>query len=218
MQASDTEIPDVPPDDCSLCPRLRQFRDSIRGHFPDWHNAPVPSFGGDDARMLVVGLAPGLKGANRTGRPFTGDHAGQILYQTLNKFGLARGCYNPDGMDDFTLIRCRITNAVRCVPPKNRPTGIEVATCNRFLNSEIRSLKSLRIILALGTIAHGAVLKALGEARSAIPFGHGLVHELSGGNVLVDSYHCSRLNINTGRLTQEMFEAVFLPVSHLWSD
>ncbi len=168
--------------------------------------------------MLVVGLAPGLKGANRTGRPFTGDHAGQILYQTLSKFGLARGCYNPDGMDDFTLIRCRITNAVRCVPPKNRPKGIEVATCNRFLNSEIRGLKSLRIILALGTIAHGAVLKALGEPRSAMPFGHGLVHELSGGNVLVDSYHCSRLNINTGRLTQEMFEAVFLPVSHLWSD
>ena len=203
----------APGDDCSLCPRLQEFRGANRNQFPDWHNAPVPSFGTDTAQLLIVGLAPGLRGANRTGRPFTGDFAGELLYQTLGHFGLARGSYSTNAEDDFALVGCRITNAVRCVPPKNRPTGIEINTCNQFLREEIRSLKSLRVILALGTIAHGATLTALGEIKSKTPFSHGRIHRLRGSVVLADSYHCSRLNTNTGRLTREMFEAVFRSLS-----
>ena len=203
----------VPGQDCSLCPRLQKFRSANRNHFPDWHNAPVPSFGNDDALLLIVGLAPGLRGANRTGRPFTGDFAGELLYQTLGYFGLAKGSYSTEAEDDFALIRCRITNAVRCVPPKNRPTGIEITNCNPFLRGEIHGLKSLRAILALGTIAHGATLTALGEPKSTTPFRHGRIHRLRGSLVLADSYHCSRLNTNTGRLTREMFEAVFRSLS-----
>ncbi len=201
-----------PDRDCPLCPRLAAFRLTQRSLFPDWHNAPVASFGGDHVRLLIVGLAPGLRGANRTGRPFTGDFAGVLLYATLGKFGFAHGKYGERSDDGLTLIDCRITNAVRCVPPENKPEPAEIAACNRFLVAEIRSLPRLKAVLALGAIAHQAVLMALGERRSAFPFGHGAVHALSGGLLLADSYHCSRYNTNTGKLTQAMFEAIFADI------
>jgi uracil-DNA glycosylase family 4 len=198
-----------PQRDCPLCPRLAAFRARQRAAFPDWHNAPVPSFGGTDAKLLVVGLAPGLRGANRTGRPFTGDHAGRLLYGTLRKFGFARGDYDERADDGLVLVDCRITNAVRCVPPENKPESAEIATCNRFLAAERRALERLRAVLALGAVAHQAVLEALGHRRAAFPFAHGALHELREGLLLADSYHCSRLNTSTGKLTPEMFEAVF---------
>ena len=201
--------PAEPGSDCPDCPRLVEFRNANRATNPDWHNAPVPSFGGFDAGLLIVGLAPGLKGANLTGRPFTGDYAGDLLYATLLKFGLASGEYGARPDDGLQLVDCRITNAVRCVPPQNKPVGAEVTACRRFLADEIRSLGNLKVILALGTLAHGAVLSALGERKSRWKFGHRLFHDLPGGLVLADSYHCSRYNTNTGRLTAEMFEAVF---------
>ena len=197
-----------PSRDCPVCPRLVAFRGANRQAAPDWHNAPVPSFGPADARLLVVGLAPGLKGANRTGRPFTGDYAGDLLYSTLKKFGFAAGSYDRRPDDGFNLIACRITNAVRCVPPENKPTPAEIAACRPFLAGEIAGLPRLRAILALGSIAHGSVLAALGERPSRRPFKHGALHALEGGLLLADSYHCSRYNTNTGRLTTEMFEAV----------
>jgi len=197
-----------PSRDCPVCPRLVAFRGANRQAAPDWHNAPVPSFGPADARLLVVGLAPGLKGANRTGRPFTGDYAGDLLYSTLKKFGFAAGSYDRRPDDGFNLIGCRITNAVRCVPPENKPTPAEIAACRPFLAGEIAGLPRLRAILALGSIAHGSVLAALGERPSRRPFKHGALHALEGGLLLADSYHCSRYNTNTGRLTTEMFEAV----------
>jgi uracil-DNA glycosylase family 4 len=193
--------------DCPLCPRLAALRGAERARHPDWHNAPVPSFGGLDARLLVVGLAPGLKGANRTGRPFTGDYAGDLLYGTLAKFGFAQGDYAARAEDGLALVDCRITNAVRCVPPGNRPEPAEISSCRGFLAAEIAAMRQLRAILALGAIAHGAVLKAVGER--ARPFAHGALHPLANGVLLADSYHCSRLNTNTGRLTTAMFEAVF---------
>ncbi len=163
--------------------------------------------------MLIVGLAPGLRGANKTGRPFTGDFAGELLYSCLAKFGFSDGDYGARPDDGLRLLNCRITNAVRCVPPQNKPVGAEVSACRRFLEDEIKSLKRLNVILALGTLAHGAVLAALGEKKSARKFGHRKFHDLSGGPggdlVLADSYHCSRYNTNTGRLTEDMFEAVF---------
>jgi uracil-DNA glycosylase family 4 len=195
--------------DCPLCPRLVTFRNDLRIAEPDWHNAPVPSFGKLDARLLIVGLAPGMHGANRTGRPFTGDWAGDLLYATLLKFGLAEGEYKEDPNDGLTLIGCRITNAVRCLPPENKPVGAEVKNCGRFLKDEIAAMPNLKAILALGTVSHGAILTALGERRSAFSFAHGAMHELSNGRLLADSYHCSRYNTNTGRLTVPMFEAVF---------
>ncbi len=198
-----------PSRDCGLCPRLVDVRIANQQAYPDWHNAPVPSFGARDAWLLIVGLAPGLKGANRTGRPFTGDFAGNLLYNTLVRCGLARGEFRGEADDDLELIGCRITNAVRCVPPVNRPTAVEVSTCNRFLAMEIASLDDLRAILALGTVAHGAVLEALGLRRNAFPFAHGAIHHVRSGLVLADSYHCSRQNTNTGRLTAEMFATVF---------
>ena len=198
-----------PERDCPLCPRLAGFRARQRSAFPDWHNAPVPSFGGSDGRLLVVGLAPGLRGANRTGRPFTGDYAGVLLYGTLKKFGFARGSYDERADDGLILVDCRITNAVRCVPPENKPEPKEIATCNGFLAIEIKTLPRLAAVLALGAIAHQAALSALGQRRSAYRFAHGAVHALPGGLVLADSYHCSRYNTNTGRLTPAMFEAVF---------
>ena len=176
---------------------------------PGWHNAPVPSFGGTDARLLIVGLAPGLKGANRTGRPFTGDYAGELLYSTLLKFGFAEGSYRADPGDGLRLTEARITNAVRCVPPENRPTPLESATCRRFLAAEIAALPQLKAVLALGGIAHASVLAALGEKQARYRFAHGALHPLSGGLILADSYHCSRLNTNTGRLTEAMFHQVF---------
>ena len=198
-----------PSADCALCPRLAAFRHDNRVAFPDFHNAPVDSFGDADATLLVVGLAPGLKGANRTGRPFTGDFAGDLLYPTLIKFGLMRGTFDRRPDDGLTPVGCRITNAVRCVPPQNKPTTEEVRTCSRFLEQELSSLSGLRAVLALGGIAHGAVLSVLGYRKSAYKFAHRAMHELPNGLLLADSYHCSRYNTNTGRLTPEMFEAVF---------
>lgn len=205
---------DVPGRDCPLCPRLAQFRDVQRAAHPDWHNAPVPSFGGTEGRLLIVGLAPGLRGANRTGRPFTGDYAGELLYATLRKFGFATGEYAGRRDDGLALDRARITNAVRCVPPQNKPETAEIAACRPFLTAELKALPMLRAILALGAIAHQAALAALGLRRSAYPFAHGALHDLpaqtaGGGLLLADSYHCSRLNTNTGTLTPAMFEAVF---------
>ncbi|MCG8546614.1 MAG: uracil-DNA glycosylase [Alphaproteobacteria bacterium] len=194
---------------CDLCPRLADFRAANRARHEDFFNAPVPSFGDREARLLIVGLAPGLKGANRTGRPFTGDYAGDLLYATLQKFGWAKGAYDKRPDDGLTLTGCRITNAVRCVPPENKPTTAEIATCRRFLEGEIAALPRLEAILALGAIAHGAVLTALGHRKSHYAFGHGSLHALPEGPLLADSYHCSRYNTNTGRLTTEMFEAVF---------
>ena len=201
--------------DCPLCPRLREFRNACRVDHGDWHNAPVASFGGDDAALLIVGLAPGLRGANRTGRPFTGDFAGDLLYSTLLAFGFAEGTYAARPDDGLRLSTCRITNAVRCVPPKNRPTGAEAAACRPFLKDEIDSLANLRVVLALGTLAHGAVLAAIGEKKSAWPFRHGAVHQLSRQWTLADSYHCSRYNTNTGRLTEAMFHAVFEKIARI---
>jgi uracil-DNA glycosylase len=199
----------APPPGCPLCPRLAEFRAANRTAFPDWHNNPVPAFGETDARLLIVGLAPGLRGANRTGRPFTGDYAGDLLYATLLKFGLAKGEYRVRPDDGLTLVGCRITNAVRCVPPENKPTPAEIATCRRFLVAELASLGRLRAILALGTIAHNSVIATLGLKQSQWKFRHGALHALPSGLLLADSYHCSRYNTNTGRLTTEMFEAVF---------
>ena len=201
--------PAVPGRDCDLCPRLAEFRCENRSQWPDWHNAPVPSFGEASAWLLVVGLAPGLRGANRTARPFTGDYAGTLLYGTLIGAGLAEGHYGASLEDGLQPRGVRISNAVRCVPPANKPTPAEIRACNRFLAAEISTLPALRAILALGGIAHGAVLTALGHRKSAFPFVHGARHDLPGALVLTDSYHCSRLNTNTGRLTQAMFEAVF---------
>jgi uracil-DNA glycosylase len=196
----------APERDCPLCPRLAAFREKHRGLYPDWHNAPVPSFGPDDARLLIVGLAPGLRGANRTGRPFTGDYAGDLLYATLIRHGFARGDYRADPGDGLTLVDCRITNAVRCVPPENKPEGAEIAACRRFLEGELA--KRPEAVVALGQIGHKAVLAALGERQAAHPFRHGAMHVLP-GLLLADSYHCSRYNTNTGKLTPEMFDAVF---------
>jgi uracil-DNA glycosylase family 4 len=198
----------APGRDCPFCPRLAAFRAAQRAAFPDWHNAPVPSFGGEDARLLVVGLAPGLRGANRTGRPFTGDYAGDLLYATLRRFGFARGDYAARADDGFTLIDCRVTNAVRCVPPQNKPEPAEIANCNAFLAAEIARLPRLEAVLALGAIAHNGILAALNLRRAPYPFAHGARHDLPNGLLLADSYHCSRYNTNTGRLTPAMFEAV----------
>ncbi|HTV45064.1 MAG TPA: uracil-DNA glycosylase [Stellaceae bacterium] len=206
----DPALPVLLPDrDCPLCPRLAAFRAAQRNAHPEWFNAPVPPFGDDRAELLIVGLAPGLRGANRTGRPFTGDYAGELLYATLKKFALADGAYDARADDGLALVRARITNAVRCVPPQNRPEPGEVAACRGFLAAEIAALPRLRAILALGSIAHDAVLLAQGLRRRQYPFGHGALHALPDATLLADSYHCSRLNTNTGRLTPAMFEAVF---------
>jgi uracil-DNA glycosylase family 4 len=195
-----------PSPDCVLCPRLATFRQANRAALPDFHNAPVPAFGGLDARLLVVGLAPGLRGANRTGRPFTGDYAGDLLYATLMKFGLAEGRYGREPSDGLRLKGVRITNAVRCVPPENKPETAEIRQCNSFLQAELAALPGLRAVLSLGAISHGAVLQALGLRKSAYVFAHGAQHRLPSGLLLADSYHCSRYNTNTGRLTPAMFE------------
>jgi len=198
-----------PSRDCPLCPRLAKFRADNRAAFPDFHNAPVRAFGALAARLLIVGLAPGLKGANRTGRPFTGDYAGDLLYATLAKFGYARGAYDRRRDDGLELVDCRITNAVRCVPPQNKPTPEEARTCRSFLAAEIAAMPKLAAILALGQLAHNEVLSTLGQRRAAFPFTHGALHALTNGLVLADSYHCSRYNTNTGVLNAAMFERVF---------
>lgn len=197
---------------CPLCPRLVEFRAAWRDKEPDWFNAPVPSFGPPDARLLIVGLAPGLQGANRTGRPFTGDFAGVLLYGTLLRFGLAKGTYGADAGDGMTLTGCRVTNGVRCVPPANLPQPAEIAACNRFLAAEMAAMPNLRAVLALGGVAHKAVLQACRVRASLAPFGHGQVHRLPDGLLLADSYHVSRLNTNTGRLTALMFETVIAAI------
>jgi uracil-DNA glycosylase family 4 len=197
--------------DCPLCPRLAEFRHAARAKFPDWYNAPVMPFGPDDAGLLIVGLAPGLQGANRTGRPFTGDYAGDLLYATLLRFKFARGHYEARPDDGLTLIDCRITNAVRCVPPENKPTTVEIKTCRDFLLPTITGMSKLKAIVVLGRIAHESTVSALGAKRSAVPFKHGGAHDV-GAYRLFSSYHCSRYNTNTGVLTTAMFHAVFADV------
>jgi uracil-DNA glycosylase len=214
-----------PDPNCSFCPRLATLRDSLKAAQPEWHNAPVPAFGALDARLLVVGLAPGLRGANRTGRPFTGDSAGDLLYQTLIEFGFATGAYGASVDDGLRLVSCVITNAVRCVPPQNKPMPSEITSCRSFLAETIAALPDLCAIVALGRIAHESVVRAFGLKPAAFPFAHGAEHVLvatvsgdaavnscgAGARtiLLFDSYHCSRLNTNTGVLTQDMFRAVF---------
>ena len=196
-----------PPLECTLCPRLVDFRHDARRLHPDWYNNPVPYWGDPKARLLIIGLAPGLKGANRTGRPFTGDYAGDLLFATLQKFGLATGDYAQSPDDGLTLRHTLIANAVACVPPENKPTPLEQKTCRQFLTRRLAEQKP-RAYLALGRIAHDSLLTALDETRSRFAFGHGAEHALTGGARLFDSYHCSRYNTNTGVLTTEMFEDV----------
>jgi uracil-DNA glycosylase len=210
----DAAVSHQPDRDCPLCPRLVAFRAENRAKFPHWHNAPVPSFGPLDARLLIVGLGPGMRGANRTGRPFTGDFAGDLLYPTLLKLGFATGRFvgvrNDETWpgDTLELVATRVTNAVRCVPPQNKPLPQEITTCGRFLAAEIAAMPKLQAVVALGRIAHDAVLSALGARKSQYKFAHGVQHGLP-GLMLADSYHCSRYNTNTGVLTPQMFEAVF---------
>ncbi|HLI66380.1 MAG TPA: uracil-DNA glycosylase [Caulobacteraceae bacterium] len=200
--------PAEPPRDCPLCPRLVAYRAENRAKHPDWWNGPAPSFGDPAARLLIVGLAPGRTGANRTGRPFTGDFAGVLLYETLIRAGFARGTYAARPDDGLELVDCMISNAVRCAPPGNRPLPAEEAACRPFLAARIASLKSLEVIVTLGDVSRRNVLRALGEKAGAVPGGHG-AEGRAGGYALINSYHCSRLNTNTGRLTPAMFEAVF---------
>jgi uracil-DNA glycosylase family 4 len=201
-----------PPKLCALCPRLVDFRELNRAKAPDWYNGAVPSFGEPAARLLIVGLAPGLNGANRTGRPFTGDYAGELLYGTLLKYGFARGEYAARADDGLELVDCMITNAVRCVPPENKPTPEEAATCRGFLKARFAALSNLQAIVALGRVAHDNTLAAFGCRKALFPFAHGAQHALPGSPALFDSFHCSRYNTNTGRLTTEMFHAVFAAV------
>jgi uracil-DNA glycosylase len=208
LPAASASCPPEPAKNCPLCPRLVAFRgENIRAH-PDWFNGAVPSFGPSTARLLIVGLAPGLKGANRTGRPFLGDYAGELLYRTLLKFGLARGRHDPASPEELELVDCMITNAVRCVPPQNKPKPDEIVRCRQFLIGRIAALPDLVTLLAIGRIAHDAILDALQVKKRDFPFAHGARHALPGGLVLFDSYHCSRQNTNTGRLTTAMFEQV----------
>jgi uracil-DNA glycosylase family 4 len=203
--------PPEPGPDCPLCPRLVAFRAAWREREPSWFNAPVRSFGPRDARLVIVGLAPGLRGANRTGRPFTGDYAGDLLYATLHDFGFAHGTYAARPDDGMTLADCRIVNAVRCVPPENKPTPKEIATCRRFLTPELAGAPTPRAVVALGRIAHDSTVSTLGGRLSRHPFAHARMHSLD-GLALFDSYHCSRYNTNTGRLTTDMFRTVFAAV------
>lgn len=205
-----------PPKNCALCPRLVEFRNGNITKFPTYYNGPVPPFGAIDAEVLIVGLAPGLNGANQTARPFTNDYAGDVLYPILKSFGFARGEYQKRKDDGFELLNVRVTNSVRCVPPQNKVTGDEVKTCGNFLIEEINDMKNLKIILTLGSVAHNAVLGVLGYRKSAFKFAHNAVHKLDKHNLLmVNSYHTSRYNINTGVLTYEMFEDVIKSIKNL---
>jgi uracil-DNA glycosylase family 4 len=194
---------------CTDCPRLAGFLTEVRSRNPDYHGRPVLPFGDPNARLLVVGLAPGMHGANRTGRPFTGDYAGILLYETLHAFGFASRPVSEAADDGLVLTGCRITNAVKCLPPANKPEPVEIKTCNHYLATELQASPEVRVILALGLVAHKAVLMALGLKQSALVFGHGARHELPGGRILIDSYHCSRYNTQTRRLTGEGFRNVF---------
>ncbi|MBA3069562.1 MAG: uracil-DNA glycosylase [Hyphomonas sp.] len=208
----DTKTPPEAPRDCPLCPRLVAYRDAVRAKEPTWFNGAVPSFGSDTAELVIVGLAPGVTGANRTGRPFTGDWAGDLLYATLDKFGFSKGTYAADPGDGLQLTRAMITNAVRCVPPENKPVGEEINTCRPFLKSRLAALPKLKVMICLGKISHDSTIRALGLKLAAHPFGHATRYEVSVNGrpvTLLSSYHCSRYNTNTGRLTAEMFEDVF---------
>jgi uracil-DNA glycosylase family 4 len=206
--------------DCRQCPRLATFLDQVAEKNPGYYCRPVPPFGDRNARLLIVGLAPGMHGANRTGRPFTGDYAGLLLYETLHKYGFASHAESLAADDELTLLDCRITNAVKCLPPDNKPVGAEVNTCNEFLANELNALPPAAVVLALGGIAHRAVVKAVGGRQADFKFGHAAEHALDGRFLLLDSYHCSRYNTNTRRLTADMFCAVFararelLPQAH----
>ncbi len=203
--------PTEPGRDCPLCPRLAEFREATRAREPNWHNAPVSSFGDPNARVLIVGLAPGMQGANRTGRPFTGDYAGDLLYSTLLEYGFASGQYQARPDDGLALVDCRISNAVRCVPPQNKPLPAEINTCRTFLAATMATMPKVVSIVLLGRIAHDTTVKALGLKAKDAPFAHGAVH--NAGHVrLYDSYHCSRYNTNTGVLTPKMFHDVFARV------
>jgi uracil-DNA glycosylase len=209
-------VPAEAPRDCPLCPRLVAFRAVNTANEPSWFNGAVPSFGDEQARLIVVGLAPGLRGANRTGRPFTGDYAGDLLYETLLDFGFARGRYAASRDDGLELVDCLITNAVRCVPPENKPTPAEIGTCRPFLTSRLAASAGVRAVLALGRIAHDSTLNALSARKAAYPFAHAARHDVREGLALFDSFHCSRYNTNTGRLTRQMFRDVFAAVrAHL---
>ena len=199
---------------CRDCPRLAKFLNKVRSEHPDYHARPVAPFGAATPRLLIVGLAPGMHGANRSGRPFTGDHAGILLYQTLHRFGFASAAESVHIDDGLQLINCRITNAVKCLPPQNKPELAEIKQCNRYLRNELGELGRGSLVLALGTIAHAAVLLALGAKKSLFPFRHGARHELPNGLALHDSYHCSRYNTQTRRLTPAMFEAVFADIAN----
>jgi uracil-DNA glycosylase len=203
--------PARPGRNCPRCPRLVAFREAWRAREPAWFNAPVPAFGPREARLAIIGLAPGLRGANRTGRPFTGDFAGGLLYHTLAAYGFARGRYDARPDDGLELIDCRIVNAVRCVPPENKPTTAEIANCRPFLKRDLADMPNLAAIVALGRIAHDSIVVALDARPAATPFGHGQSHQI-GDMAIFDSYHCSRQNTNTRRLTPEMFRAVFAAV------
>jgi uracil-DNA glycosylase len=209
--AGTTALVTAPGRDCPLCPRLVDFRNATRSREPSWFNSPVPSFGDADARLLIVGLAPGMQGANRTGRPFTGDYAGDLLYATLLKYGFAQGSYEARPDDGLRLVDCRISNAVRCVPPQNKPLPAEINTCRPFLAATIATMPRLHAIVALGRVAHDTLLKTLALRAAAAPFAHGAIHQ-AGSLRLYDSYHCSRYNTNTGVLTEEMFRSVFARV------
>ena len=204
-----------PSSDCRICQRLSEFRDTNREKFPDWHNGAVTPFGSLDSQLLIVGLAPGLRGANRTGRPFTGDYAGNLLFDTLGKFNFARGTYSSHANDGFELIDCRVTNGVRCVPPQNKPVGAEINSCRPFLTAEIDAMANLKCILTLGGIAHNTVLRAVTQKVSAWKFAHNAVHLLPDLPALINSYHCSRYNTNTGRLTEAMFPDVFKSIRQI---
>ncbi len=206
-----TTTPTEAPRDCPICPRLVAYRSDLRAQHPGWHNAPVDSFGDPNARLLVVGLAPGVRGANRTSRPFTGDWAGDLLYATLAKFGFSRGAYDARPDDGLALIDCMITNAVRCVPPENKPVGAEINACRDFLTARMAAMPNLAAIVTLGKIAHDSTVRALGGRLKGHPFGHATMTRI-GDLAITSSYHCSRYNTNTGRLTPEMFEAVFASV------
>ena len=198
---------------CRDCPRLAEFLDEVRSEHPDYHARPVAAFGDARPGLLIVGLAPGMHGANRSGRPFTGDYAGILLYQTLHKFYLASAAQSVSADDGLQLIGCRITNAVKCLPPQNKPLPAEVKQCNKYLKAELTAMQEGSAVLALGTVAHQAILTAIDARKTLFPFRHGARHELPNGLVLYDSYHCSRYNTNTRRLTTAMFEAVFADIS-----
>ena len=208
MSALSSPLPEA---DCRICPRLAAYRDENRTDEPGWFNAPVPCFGDPQAELLIVGLAPGVTGANRTGRPFTGDWAGDLLYQTLAKFGFSEGVYDKHINDGLRLRNCMITNAVRCVPPQNKPVGAEINNCRPFLAARLASLLKLKIVLSLGKISHDSVLRATNTKLKDAPFGHATAYQLP-DFTLVSSYHCSRYNTNTGRLTEAMFEDVFMDI------